>query len=188
LKKALPLLLFFVTLVMIFFRPKYPEPYYEIPQLSTYENVSARSETNAQAKREVNEKLIALRAQQQIVNVFLFRSDALAKTESDPLVRQPIPAQARPVVSLAEQVKNANDALQKEIDSYEKYDDQILKREAAEKEGAKKYETYMPMVVSAFLGIVAVVLLFSKRDDAEAAKWVYGTFGAILGYWLKGGA
>jgi hypothetical protein len=53
---------------------------------------------------------------------------------------------------------------------------------------AKVLETFMPMVVTAFLGLVAVFLLIWRKEDADAQKWVYSTFGAILGYWLKGGA
>jgi hypothetical protein len=53
---------------------------------------------------------------------------------------------------------------------------------------AARLETFMPMVITAFLGLVAVGLLIWRKNDADAQKWVYITFGAILGYWLKGGA
>ena len=52
---------------------------------------------------------------------------------------------------------------------------------------AAHLETFMPMVITAFLGLVAVGLLIWRKNDADAQKWVYSTFGAILGYWLKGG-
>jgi hypothetical protein len=51
-----------------------------------------------------------------------------------------------------------------------------------------KYQTFMPMVVTGFLALVAVGFLICRKEDADAQKWVYSTFGAILGYWLKGGA
>jgi hypothetical protein len=49
-------------------------------------------------------------------------------------------------------------------------------------------DAFMPIVITAFLGLVAVGLLIWRKGDADAQKWVYSTFGAILGYWLKGGA
>jgi hypothetical protein len=49
-------------------------------------------------------------------------------------------------------------------------------------------DALMPIVITAFLGLVAVGLLIWRKGDADAQKWVYSTFGAILGYWLKGGA
>src|ERR1700679_14599 len=49
-------------------------------------------------------------------------------------------------------------------------------------------DAFMPIVITAFLGLVAVGLLIWRKGDADAQKWVYSTFGAILGYWLKGGS
>jgi hypothetical protein len=54
--------------------------------------------------------------------------------------------------------------------------------EHEKKEGAKKYEAYMPMAVTAFLALVAVGLLIWRHGDPHAEKWIYSTFGAILGY------
>jgi hypothetical protein len=53
---------------------------------------------------------------------------------------------------------------------------------------AAEIDAFMPIAITAFLGLVAVGLLIWRKGDADAQKWVYSTFGAILGYWLKGGA
>jgi hypothetical protein len=59
-------------------------------------------------------------------------------------------------------------------------------QEHGKKEGAKKYEAYMPMVITGFLALVALGLLLFRYSDPHAQKWVFGTLGSILGYWLKG--
>jgi hypothetical protein len=51
---------------------------------------------------------------------------------------------------------------------------------------AAEIDAFMPIVITAFLGLVAVGLLIWRKGDADAQKWVYSTFGAILGYWPKG--
>jgi hypothetical protein len=53
---------------------------------------------------------------------------------------------------------------------------------------AAEIDAFMPIAITAFLGLVAVGLLIWRKGDADAQKWVYSTFGAILGYWLKGGS
>jgi hypothetical protein len=53
---------------------------------------------------------------------------------------------------------------------------------------AAQIDAFMPIIVTAFLGLVGVGVLIWKRNEADAQKWVYSTFGALLGYWLKGGA
>jgi hypothetical protein len=79
-------------------------------------------------------------------------------------------------------------ALKGQIEVYKKYNEELLQQQNEKKEGAKKVESYMPIAVTVFLGFVALGLLIWRHGDPHAEKWVYSTFGAILGYWLKGGA
>jgi hypothetical protein len=51
---------------------------------------------------------------------------------------------------------------------------------------AQELDAFMPIVITGFLGLVALGLLIWRKNDPDAQKWVYSTFGAILGYWLKG--
>jgi hypothetical protein len=64
----------------------------------------------------------------------------------------------------------------------------VVQPEEKPESSAKELQAFMPMVITGFLGLVAVGLLIWRKEDSDAQKWVYSTFGAILGYWLKGGS
>jgi hypothetical protein len=54
-----------------------------------------------------------------------------------------------------------------------------------ERQKIKIYGLYMPIVVSILVLASALWMILSKRYDANALKWAYGTVGTIIGYWMK---
>jgi hypothetical protein len=87
-----------------------------------------------------------------------------------------------------EDLRSQEEALKGQIEVYKKYNEELLQQQNEKKEGAKKLEGYMPIAVTGFLGFIALGVLLWRHGDSHAEKWAYSTFGAILGYWLKGGA
>jgi hypothetical protein len=87
-----------------------------------------------------------------------------------------------------EALKQQAAALQGEVTILRENNEHLRNPDAEPKRGAKLFESFMPIVITGFLGFTAIGLLVWRKDDPHAAKWVYSTFGAILGYWLKGGA
>jgi hypothetical protein len=52
-------------------------------------------------------------------------------------------------------------------------------------EGNKKTKP-MPIIITGFLGLAALVVLLSRKYDAEATKWAIGILGVVAGFWLGG--
>jgi hypothetical protein len=52
-------------------------------------------------------------------------------------------------------------------------------------EGNKKTKP-MPIIITGFLGLAALVVLLSRKYDAEATKWAIGILGVVAGFWARG--
>jgi len=50
---------------------------------------------------------------------------------------------------------------------------------------AQTIDLYMPIVVTAVIGLAALYIILSKKFEAESLKWAYGIIGTIVGFWLK---
>jgi Tfp pilus assembly protein PilV len=50
---------------------------------------------------------------------------------------------------------------------------------------AQTIDLYMPLVVTAIVGLAALYIILSKKFDADSLKWAYGILGTIVGFWLK---
>ena len=76
---------------------------------------------------------------------------------------------------------NKKENVEGHIEVFKKYNEDL------HKQAARQYEAYVPMIGTIFLTLLAVGLLIRRKGDPDAEKWIYSTFGAILGYWLRGG-
>lgn len=51
---------------------------------------------------------------------------------------------------------------------------------------APQSNAYMPIIVTAVLGVFAIGLIVAGTQQDDARKWAFATLGTIVGYWLKG--
>jgi hypothetical protein len=50
---------------------------------------------------------------------------------------------------------------------------------------AQTIDLYMPIVITAVIGLAALYIILSKKFETESLKWAYGILGTIVGFWLK---
>jgi Tfp pilus assembly protein PilV len=50
---------------------------------------------------------------------------------------------------------------------------------------AQTIDLYMPIVITAVVGLAALYIILSKKFEADSLKWAYGILGTIVGFWLK---
>jgi len=58
---------------------------------------------------------------------------------------------------------------------------------ASASSGAPQIDAYMPIIVTAIVGLLAIGMILStmNKPDDEARKWAFGVIGVIVGFWLK---
>jgi hypothetical protein len=85
--------------------------------------------------------------------------------------------------AVAQMMQAQAGAQQEEIKRYKELVDELNKEK---REEANKKTKPMPVIITGFLGLAALVILMSRKYDAEATKWAIGILGVVAGFWLGG--
>jgi Fe2+ transport system protein B len=201
-KKALPPILFFLTIAclttfLFVFR------HTETPVLVRIDNTDDKAFNSVSATKkpssesvdqrigELNKRLQASEETKRFLSIQLQEAELAGSTPKKEVRDKDKPniMEVKNKITDSQKALESNDQyLKGQIKALEDLNTHLENEEHEKKEGAKKYEAYMPMVVTGFLGLIALGMLFFRYSDPHAQKWIFGTLGSILGYWLKGGA
>jgi TolA-binding protein len=85
--------------------------------------------------------------------------------------------------AVAQMMQAQAGAQQEEIKRYKELVDELNKEK---REESNKKTKPMPIIITGFLGLAALVVLMSRKYDAETTKWAIGILGVVAGFWLGG--